>query len=178
MADGEKKWYVKTEDGKVYGPASVLTLVSWAKTGQIMPFCQLSQDRRTWIDAPTMPELEMKWLVETEPGKVFGPFNRAVVIQVVKDGMAPEGTKFYRLHEYPIDQDPPPKVKIIERVVEKEAQRGSFWSLFKRRKPEQKKSVFAGLDRSQLIALEAAARQEMMRKRQLAVQQQNLIERK
>ena len=35
-----------------------------------------------------MPELEMKWLVEVEPGKVFGPFNRAVVIDLFRKGSA------------------------------------------------------------------------------------------
>ena len=70
-----------------------------------------------------LARLEMTWLVETEPGKVFGPFNRAVVIQLFKDGTLPASTKAYRLHEFAIDEDRPPETRVIEvpveRVVEK-----------------------------------------------------------
>ena len=61
----------------------------------------------------------MKWLVETEPGKVYGPFNRAVVIKLFKDGVVPEGAKAYSRHEFAVDQDPPPVEKIVEKIVEK-----------------------------------------------------------
>lgn len=171
----ETKWYVKTEDGKVYGPATVSTLVSWARTGQVLPLHELSSDRRHWSPACEMKELEMKWMIELEPGKIFGPFNRALVIQVFKDGSAPAGSKAYRLHEYPIDQDPPPKVvvKVVEKVVEKE--KSSIWSIFKR-KPAEKKSFFAGMDRTKLIALEAAAQREIMRSRQMKADYQKRLE--
>jgi hypothetical protein len=68
-----------------------------------------------------MPELEMKWLVEAEPGKVFGPFNRALVVTLFANGSLPKNSKVYRLHELPVDQDPPPVVveKIVEKPVEK-----------------------------------------------------------
>ena len=125
-------WYVKVADGKVYGPATVASLVEWAKDGRIQPTSFLSQDRKSWKPAQTMPELEMKWLVETSPGKVFGPFNRAVVIQLFADGSAAPGTKVYSLHEFAPDEDPPPTIvekevrvevpveKIVEKIIEKE----------------------------------------------------------
>ncbi len=124
-----ENWYVKTEDGKVYGPANITTLVTWAQDGRIQPTGFLSQDRRSWTPAQLMDALEMKWLIEPQPGKVFGPFNRAFVSRLFKDGSAQPKTKVYRLHEYPIDEDPPPVVrevrvevpveKIVEKVVEK-----------------------------------------------------------
>jgi hypothetical protein len=69
-----------------------------------------------------MPELEMKWLVEAEPGKVFGPFNRALLVSLFANGSIPKNAKTYRLHELPVDQDPPPVVveKIVEKPVEVE----------------------------------------------------------
>ena len=44
----------------------------------------------------------MKWLVETEPGKVFGPFNRQVVISLFRDGSVPpsEGSFFQTENNY------------------------------------------------------------------------------
>ena len=113
----EKTWYVRTEDGKVYGPAAVSALVEWVKDGRIEPTSFVSQDRKSWMPAQLMPELEMKWLVEVEPGKVFGPFNRAVVVRLFQSGSASPTTKAYRLHEFAIDADPPPVEKIVTKEV-------------------------------------------------------------
>ena len=115
-----KSWYVRTEDGKVYGPADVGALVEWAKDGRIEPTSFVSQDRKSWTPVQLMPELEMKWLVEVEPGKVFGPFHRAVVIGLFRSGGVGKTAKAYRLHEFAIDEDPPPVEKIVEKIVEKE----------------------------------------------------------
>ena len=108
------------EDGKVYGPAGIKSLVEWAMDGRVEPTSFISQDRKSWRPAQTMPELEMKWLVETEPGKVFGPFNRAVVIGLFKDDGVAKTAKAYRLHEFAVDEDPPPVEKIVEKEVIKE----------------------------------------------------------
>ena len=112
------EWYVRTADGRVYGPANVASLVAWAQDGRIEPTGFVSSDRLSWTPAQLMPELEMKWLVETEPGKVFGPFNRSLVISLFARKAVPEGAKAYRLHELPVDCDPPPVE--VEKVVEKE----------------------------------------------------------
>ena len=137
MAESRKReWYVRTADGRVYGPADIASLVTWAEDGRIEPTGFVSRDRINWTPAQLMPELEMKWLVETEPGKVFGPFNRALVISLFSRKAVPDGAKAYRLHELPVECDPPPveveKIverevrvevpveKIVERVVEKE----------------------------------------------------------
>ena len=117
----ENSWYVRTEDGKVYGPADIVALKTWSKDGRVGPLSFVSRDRKSWRPAQLMPELEMKWLVEVEPGKVFGPFNRAVVIRLSANGELGAAAKVYRLHELPVDQDPPPVEKIVEveKVVEK-----------------------------------------------------------
>jgi len=115
-----KEWFVRTEDGKVYGPADVESLVEWARDERIEPTCFVSRDRISWTPAQMMPELEMTWLVETEPGKVYGPFNRTVVSRLFARKSVPDSSKVYRLHDYPVDQDPPPVEKIVEKIVEKE----------------------------------------------------------
>ena len=124
MGDNEnsREWFVRTADGRVYGPADVAALVSWAKDGRIEPTCFVSRDRLSWTPAQLMPELEMKWLVETEPGKVFGPFNRALVISLFARKAVPPEAKAYRLHELPVESDPPPVEveKVVEKVVERE----------------------------------------------------------
>ena len=117
-SSSERVWYVRTADGRVYGPADVASLVVWAQDGRIEPTCFVSCDRLSWTPAQLMPELEMKWLVETEPGKVFGPFNRTLVVSLFSRKAVPDGAKAYRLHELPVECDPPPVE--VEKVVEKE----------------------------------------------------------
>ena len=112
-----RDWFVKSVDGKVYGPAKISKLVEWAKDGRIEPTGFVSVDRVEWLEACTVDELEMKWLVEISPGDVFGPFHRELVINLFKNGTVPATARAYRLHEFPIDQDPPPVEKIVEKEV-------------------------------------------------------------
>ncbi len=127
-----KEWYVRTGDGNVYGPADKASLVSWAEDGRIDPSSSLSKDRIEWVPAQLMDELGMKWFVELEPGKPLGPYNRKFLIASHADGSLPDRVKTYRLHEFPVDQDPPqtvvekevikevPVEKVVEKIVEVE----------------------------------------------------------
>ena len=105
-------------DGNVYGPADVASLVSWAEDGRIDPTSSLSKDRIKWTPAQLMDVLGMKWLVELEPGKPLGPYNRKFLVSSLADGSLPADAKAYRLHEFPIEQDPPPTV--VEKEVIRE----------------------------------------------------------
>lgn len=119
-----KEWFVRSSDGKVYGPADISTLAEWAREGRIEPAGYVSQDRKSWFPAQLMGELEMKWIVEAEPGKFYGPFNRAAISRLAARGELPQGAVFYRKHEYAIGEDPPPVTveveKVVEKIVEKE----------------------------------------------------------
>lgn len=120
-----EEWYVRSADGSVYGPTDKVSLVQWAREGRIDPSGFVSSDRKSWKPAQLMPELEMKWVVEAEPGKFFGPFNRAVVIRLSAAGTIPQGANVYRLHELAPDCDPEPErievpvEKVVEKIVEK-----------------------------------------------------------
>lgn len=187
MSDSQE-WFVRTEEGMVYGPAALSSLVEWAKDGRIEPSCYVSADRISWKPAQLMSELEMKWLVETEPGKFFGPFHRQVVSSLFKGGQLAATAKAYRLHEFAIDEDPPPVEKIVEveKVVEKivekvvevekivEVEPPPRTELVvpevvepagKVPPPRAPGSLFGGLDRERMAALEAAAQHELARGR-------------
>ena len=113
----EREWFVRTEDGSVYGPTDLQSLVQWAKDGRIEPTSFVSSDRVSWMPAPQKGELGMTWLVEVEQGKVYGPFARSVVSQLFSDGSVPKSAKVYRLHEGAVDQDPPPVEKVVTKEV-------------------------------------------------------------
>ena len=184
--NGKKEWYVRMSDGNVYGPADVASLVSWAEDGRIDPSSSLSKDRIRWTPAQLMDELEMKWLVELEPGKPLGPYNRKYLVASSADGSLPADAKAYRLHEFPIDEDPPPTIvekevikevpveKIVEKIVEVPVEKivEKIVEVEKRvevpveagNEPPRRKGgagMFGDVGRSGLEALEQAARREL-----------------
>ena len=178
------EWFVRTEDGNVYGPAGVSTLVDWAREGRVEPSCFLSRDRISWTPAQLVPELEMEWLVETEPGRVYGPFNRALVISMFATNAVPASSKAYRLHKFPVDEDPPPVEKIVEKVVEKIVEKVVEVAPSARNEivvpevvepagstPPAKSpgSLFGNIGRERLVALEAAAQRELAKGRELGI---------
>ena len=118
--ENAREWYVKTADGNVYGPADVASLVKWAEDGRIDYSVSISKDRVSWSPAHLMRELAMDWLVEVEPGRVLGPYNRRYLIASRDAGSLPAEMRIYRLHAFPVDQDPPPRV--VEKVVEKKVE--------------------------------------------------------
>ena len=116
---GSKEWFVRTADGKVYGPADVSVLVKWAEEGRIEASSSVSADRVTWMRAPGLDALEMDWLVEVSQGNVFGPFNRKLVSRLFADQTIPATAEVYRRHRLAIDEDPPPVERVVEKIVEK-----------------------------------------------------------
>ena len=113
----EKIWYVRSEEGAVYGPASEASLLEWVKDGRVDPSGYVSKDRINWVPPQTLDWLEMKWLVETDLGKFFGPFHRELIKQLVADGSVSSSARIYCAWELPVDKDPDPVV--VEKIVEK-----------------------------------------------------------
>ena len=149
------EWYVKTDDGNVYGPAGLEKLVQWAKDGRIEPTSFLSVDRERWSPAPLMPELDMKWIVETELGKLFGPFHHDVVSRLINEKRVPPTARIFRLYDGEQEKG---AVAVVE------PKRVAAATVVTR-----KKSIFSGVEVGKLAALEAAARQEMERARRQGV---------
>ena len=139
----EPNWFVKTDDGKVYGPADIAKLVEWAKEGRIESTSSVSRDRVKWSPAQLMKELEMNWIVETEPGKLFGPLNREVISRLINDKAILPSARIYRLYDGG-------------------EERGALMVVEPRRVAEPRSSaLFRGANREQLSALEAAVRREL-----------------
>lgn len=84
-ADGTA-WYLKLDDGSLFGPTSEDTLYQWACLCRIGPDHALSRDRQTWIAARDIPALRMDWSVELVDGSAFGPINVFAVPALVADG--------------------------------------------------------------------------------------------
>ena len=192
-----KKWYVRTADGNVYGPADMASLVKWAEDGRVDASGFVSNDRITWTPSQLIEELAMTWLVEIEPGRVRGPYNRKFLVASSANGSLPASAKIYRRHDLPVGEDAPPEIveKIVvkevikkvpvekvvvkevirevpvERVVEKvvEVEKPPKVTVVEAKviepvdaaPPPRIGGIFDGSDRSQLAALEEAARREL-----------------
>jgi len=164
-----KEWFFRSEEGKVYGPAEIETLKTWVKDGRIEPTGFVSKDRVKWIQAPQLPELEMKWLVETQPGKIFGPFNRELVKHLVATGDIPQSASIYRRYEMPVDKDPEPVVieKVVEKIVKVPVQKAI--AIRKTSMAPVSSGFFKGIDFVKLVALERAAQRELAAARQRGI---------
>lgn len=151
----QAEWYVKTDDGSVYGPADLPTLRKWARDGRVEPTGFVSLDRVKWTPAPLVPELEMKWIVETEFGQLFGPFHHDVVSRLINEKRVPPTARIFRLY------DGEQETGAVAVVEPKPVAAPTILT--------KKKSIFAGVDARKLAALEMAARQELERARRQGV---------
>jgi len=70
-----KEWYLRVEDGSVFGPVDTLSLVEWARQGRVAPGDCISEDGTDWTPAEKLPDLDMVWLVELSDGSYHGPVN-------------------------------------------------------------------------------------------------------
>ena len=147
MEERAERWYVRIDDGSVYGPADSVTLRKWAREGRVEPTSHVSSDREKWIPAPLMPELDMKWIVETELGKLFGPFHHDVVSRLINEKRVPPTARIFRLY------DGEQETGAVAVVEPKPVAPPAVFT--------KKKSIFSGVDVRKLAALEAAARKEM-----------------
>jgi len=80
-------WYLmKNDDGTIFGPISFEQLRQWALDAQVAPLDKVSNDEKTWIKAPMVPELEMDFLVEVSPDQFYGPTTVGAVREFLQVG--------------------------------------------------------------------------------------------
>ncbi len=118
MAAKKGEWYFRNADGSVFGPADINSLTVWAKEGRITPDGEVSKDRRRWVSAPDLPELEMNIIVEMEPGRFFGPFHENVVRSLKKNGSLAKKARVYT-RAAPRSVPSKTALKTPEKIVEK-----------------------------------------------------------
>ena len=96
MADSGT-WYLKMDDGTVYGPADLKRLQAWAREGRIGSSSQISSDRKSWTPASLLPELGMEWIIEVGQGEYFGPFHPDVIRDLIAQKRVPASARRFRL---------------------------------------------------------------------------------
>ena len=87
------KWYVRMQNGAVYGPVALNELCEWSAQCRILPGHEVSQDRQNWTPAETIPELSMEWLVELPDLTLYGPLHPLAIHELLRDGMVAANAK-------------------------------------------------------------------------------------
>lgn len=73
-------WYLmKNDDGSIFGPITFEQLHQWASDAQVSPLDKVSNDEKSWMKAPMVPELGMDYLIEVSPDQFYGPTTLGAV---------------------------------------------------------------------------------------------------
>ena len=95
MGEGEsdsRNWFLRIASGVVFGPVPTKALRIWAEQGRVQPGNEISLDRKNWIPAPSLEELDIVWYLEDNMGNLTGPFNKRAAEKLIADGRVGEGT--------------------------------------------------------------------------------------
>src|SRR3954451_17123998 len=80
-------WYLtKNDDGSIFGPITFDQLHEWASDAQVSPLDKVSNDEKTWMKAPMVPELQMDFLIEVSPDQFYGPTTLGAVREFLQAG--------------------------------------------------------------------------------------------
>lgn len=87
-------WTLKKTDGQVFEDRTLEELVHWARSAQINPYDELSEDGQHWRKAFEFQQLEMEWIVTLNDGTEYGPTNVPTLLEFIsvkllaEDGIA------------------------------------------------------------------------------------------
>jgi hypothetical protein len=91
QGSGKPTWYLQGDDKSVYGPVDLSELWAWACQSRIGPKHSVSQDKKNWVMAETIPELHMEWICKLPDGVDIGPLNPFAYRDLVADGSVDPG---------------------------------------------------------------------------------------
>ncbi len=79
------RFFLRVQNGRIFGPTSLLTLYDWAAQCRVSPHDHISDDKKNWRIVTRVPELGIEWLVALENGTALGPVNIAAVHHLILD---------------------------------------------------------------------------------------------
>ena len=94
-----RQWFLRINGETVFGPVSTEGLIVWAEQGRILPGHEVSTDRKKWVQAVSVPLLDMRWFVDDGEGELRGPLNRLAAEALLKSGKVPEGAQLVSADE-------------------------------------------------------------------------------
>jgi len=89
MDPEDTEFFLRKNDGNVYGPVDRPTLQDWASQGRVAPDDAISKDKEGWYPAPTLPDLQMHWMVNLPDGSQYGPVHLLALKELAEEGSVP-----------------------------------------------------------------------------------------
>lgn len=124
--DGNLWYLLKVADNEVFGPAPLDQFRIWAAEAKISPLDRISNDeRKTWVRAPMVTELQMDWLIEMPDNLLYGPTSVGTLQEFLATGEIDadvsvintlEGTKS-RINDLPFFQASPHRVRGAQEIT-------------------------------------------------------------
>jgi hypothetical protein len=115
------EWYLlKVSDNEIFGPAPIGQFRIWASEAKISPLDLISNDeRKTWLRAPMIGELQMDWLIEMPDGFLYGPTSIGTLQEFLATGEIDENVTVIntldrnktRIKDLPFFQASPQRVR-------------------------------------------------------------------
>ncbi|TLD69009.1 hypothetical protein FEM03_20330 [Phragmitibacter flavus] len=115
------EWYLlKVSDNEIFGPAPIGQFRIWASEAKISPLDRISNDeRKTWLRAPMVGELQMDWLIEMPDGFLYGPTSIGTLQEFLATGEIDENVTVIntldraktRIKDLPFFQASPQRVR-------------------------------------------------------------------
>lgn len=85
MSSISRFWFLRKDNGAIYGPVAEETLQAWARDGRVAPEDYVSSDQINWIPSFELSSLDMVWLVELPDGLEYGPAHRDALESLLAD---------------------------------------------------------------------------------------------
>ena len=67
-------------------PIPAYRTAGWARQNRLAPGNEVSNGRKNWLPAETLPELGMEWMVPLTRGRLYGPIHRLAALYLVRQG--------------------------------------------------------------------------------------------
>lgn len=112
-------WYLRKNDGTVYGPVPLPDLCRWAADGRVEPGDQVSNDSTSWQSAADLPDLEMDYTILLHDDTAYGPVHLLAVQELLIDGSI-RGTTWVAHKE--TGEKKPAADWLVPRLIEQDAQ--------------------------------------------------------
>ena len=73
MSESQNIKLKKKSDDEIHGPMDMSELVELSRSAFVAPEDEVSFDDGDWVPAPSIPQLEMIWIIRTSDGIEYGP---------------------------------------------------------------------------------------------------------
>ncbi len=98
MSHVSRLWFLRKENGAVYGPVAEEVLAAWAADGRVAPEDFISPDQIIWTPPNELPSLGMEWMIELGPGLEYGPAHERALLALVDEGAVEPPVRLRNIH--------------------------------------------------------------------------------